>query len=198
VPIKETHEMKRSIERQCPRARKEQLVVQDLPDELLIYDLESHRAYCLNRTAALVWQSCDGRRTVEEIMLVIEKEIDQPVNKSLIWFALERLNKHKLLEEQLELPIAEHRMTRRELARMLGFATAATVPFISAIVAPTAAQAATCGAIGTSCVNNARCCSGLCVNGTCMCLGNQSDCDPTQPQQCCSGRCGSANNKCLP
>jgi hypothetical protein len=190
--------MKRRVEPQLPRARREQLVVQDLPDEVLIYDLESHRAYCLNHTAALIWRSCDGRRTIEEMARALEKEIDRPVDASLIWFALERLNKYKLLEEQVELPIAKHRITRRELARMLGFATAATVPFISSIVAPTAAQAATCGAIGTSCVNNARCCSGLCVNGTCMCLGNQSDCNQSQPQQCCSGRCGSANNKCLP
>ena len=190
--------MKKRAEPQLPRARQEQLVVQDLPDELLIYDLESHRAYCLNRTAALVWRSCDGSRTVEEMTRVLAKELDEPVNESLIWFALERLNKYGLLEKQVELPIAKERMTRRELARMLGFATAATVPFISAIVAPTAAQAATCGAIGTSCLNNARCCSGLCINGTCMCLANQSDCDTARPEQCCSGRCGSANNKCLP
>lgn len=190
--------MKRRVERQLPRARREQLVVQDLPDELLIYDLERHKAYCLNRTAALIWQSCDGRRTVEELARVLEKELDQPVNESLIWFGLDCLNRYRLLEEQVEPPIARERMTRRELARMLGFATAASVPFISSIVAPTAAQAATCGALGSRCVTNARCCSNLCINETCVCLDNQSPCDPNQPQQCCSGRCGSANNKCLP
>ncbi|MDT4897079.1 MAG: hypothetical protein QOH25_2156 [Acidobacteriota bacterium] len=190
--------MERRVESQLPRARQEQLVVQDLPDELLIYDLERHRAYCLNRTAALVWQSCDGRRTVEDIAQVLEKKIDHPVNESLIWFALDQLSRYWLLEKQVELPIFKERMTRRELARRLGLATAVLVPFITAIVAPTAAQTATCGALGAPCTTNARCCSGLCINGTCMCLANQSNCDPNQPQQCCSGRCGSANNKCLP
>ena len=39
-----------------PRARTEGLVVTELPDELLVYDLERHRAYCLNPTAALVFK----------------------------------------------------------------------------------------------------------------------------------------------
>jgi hypothetical protein len=181
-----------------PRARQSQLVVQSLPEELLIYDLDSHRAYCLNQTAALVWQSCDGKRTVEEMVRVLEKETGAPVKESLVWFALAQLERSRLLEEHVEPPVSRERMTRREMARTLGFATAALVPLITSIVAPTAAQTATCGALGSPCVSNARCCSGLCVSGTCACLANQSDCDQAQPQQCCSGRCGSANNKCLP
>lgn len=190
--------MKRRVKSQLPRARREQLLVQDLPDELLIYDLERHKAYCLNQTAARIWRSCDGRRTVEEMARVLERELDRPVKESLIWFALEQLSRYRLLEEQVEIPASKERITRRELARTLGIATAALVPFITAITAPMAAQAATCGALGSPCVNNARCCSGLCVNGVCACLANQSNCNPALPQQCCSNRCGSANNKCLP
>jgi hypothetical protein len=188
---------KRRAETPLPRARKTRLVVQSLPDELLIYDLDRHQAYCLNRTATIVWQSCDGRRTVEEVAQVLEKEIGCPVSKRLIWFTLEQLERSRLLEERVELPVFKERMTRRELTRKLGFAVA-LIPLITSIVAPTAVQAATCGAIGSSCATNARCCSTLCINGTCMCLANQSTCDPAQPQQCCSGRCGSANLKCLP
>jgi Coenzyme PQQ synthesis protein D (PqqD) len=190
--------MKKRVENQLPRARQEHLVMQDLPDELLIYDLERHRAYCLNRTAALVWQSCDGKQTVEEMARVLEKKIAHPVNEHLVWFALEQLSRYRLLEEQIELPILGERMTRREMARRLGFATAALVPFITAIVAPTAAQAATCAALGIPCLTNGRCCSKLCMNGVCVCIANQSPCNPSQPEQCCSGRCGSANQKCLP
>jgi hypothetical protein len=181
-----------------PRARKSQLVTQSLPDELLIYDLESHRAYCLNQTAALVWQSCDGRRTVEDLAQVLEKETGTAVDESLVWFALAELERSHLLEESRELFVSKDRMTRRELARRLGFATAALVPLITSITAPTAAQTATCGVLGSPCTTNARCCSGLCVNGTCACIEVQGPCSPAQPEQCCSGRCGSANNKCLP
>ena len=38
-----------------PRARQDELVVEELQDETLVYDLKRHKARCLNRTAALVW-----------------------------------------------------------------------------------------------------------------------------------------------
>ena len=189
--------MTRRVEN-LPRARRERLLIQTLPDELLIYDLDSHRAHCLNQTAALIWQSCDGKRTVKEMARFVEKESGQPVSESLIWFGLNQLSRFKLLEEQLATPGLKERMTRRELARRLGYATAALVPLISAIEAPTAAQAATCRALGVACTTTAQCCSTLCISGTCACIANHSPCDTNQPQQCCSGRCGSSNNKCLP
>ena len=188
---------KRRAETPLPQARKSQLVVQSLPDELLIYDLDSHQAYCLNRTAALVWQSCDGKRTMEEMAQVLEKEIGYPVNKKLIWFALEQLERSRLLEEREELPVFRERITRRELTRKLGSAVA-SIPLILSIAAPTAAQAATCQPLGNVCTTNAQCCSNLCISGTCVCLADQSPCDPAFPEQCCSGRCGSAQLKCLP
>lgn len=190
--------MKRRVESQLPRARQEHLLVQGLPDEVLVYDLERHKAYCLNQTAARIWRLCNGRRTIEDLARMLEREVDSPVDAAFIWPALGQLSRYHLLEQRIELPLLTERMTRREMARKLGFATAALVPLITAVTAPTAAQAATCGAVGSPCVNNARCCTNLCVNGTCACLANQSDCNPAQPQQCCSGRCGSANNKCLP
>jgi hypothetical protein len=39
-----------------PRARRDELVVEELDDETLVYDLERHKARCLNHTAALVWR----------------------------------------------------------------------------------------------------------------------------------------------
>jgi hypothetical protein len=43
-----------------PEARKDGLVIQDLPEEILVYDLNTNKAHCLNQTAAYVWQACDG------------------------------------------------------------------------------------------------------------------------------------------
>ena len=44
----------------APKARKENLVVQESNGEVLIYDLDTNKAFCLNETSALVWQACDG------------------------------------------------------------------------------------------------------------------------------------------
>ena len=35
-----------------PIARSNGLVVQEMPDEVLVYDLDSNKAHCLNETAA--------------------------------------------------------------------------------------------------------------------------------------------------
>lgn len=39
---------------QRPLARSEGLVIQEMPDEVLVYDLETNKAHCLNETAAFV------------------------------------------------------------------------------------------------------------------------------------------------
>ena len=59
----------------APRSRKEGLVIEELGDEILIYDTVNDRAHTLNRTAALVWKLCDGKRTVSEIARVAGKEL---------------------------------------------------------------------------------------------------------------------------
>jgi hypothetical protein len=46
---------------QFPCARKAGLVIQDMPDEVLVYDLDTNKAHCLNKSAAFVWRSCDGK-----------------------------------------------------------------------------------------------------------------------------------------
>ncbi len=34
------------------------LVMKEMPDEVLLYDLKQHKAHCLNQAAALVWRYC--------------------------------------------------------------------------------------------------------------------------------------------
>ena len=49
-----------------PQSRRSGLLIRELPDELLVYDQEQHRAHCLNRTAALVFRHADGTRTLAD------------------------------------------------------------------------------------------------------------------------------------
>src|SRR2546422_8935483 len=58
-----------------PRQRRDGLVVQELPEETLVYDLERHKAHCLEAVAAAVWEACDGHRTVEQIAARAAKRI---------------------------------------------------------------------------------------------------------------------------
>ena len=155
--------MKRITPARLPRMREQRLVVDELPDEVLVYDLDRHKAHCLNRTAALVWRRCDGKTGPKEIARRLQSELDQPFNEELVWLALRQLNKIHLLAEPIVLPPKLAGMSRREMVRALGIAAA--VPLvITSIVAPTAGAAATCAHTGQSC-SSLPCCNG-CTCGT--------------------------------
>lgn len=150
-----------------PRARKQDLIVKEMPDEVLVYDLVRDKAHCLNRTAALVWNYCDGRTSVAKMTGRLGKELQAPVDERLVWLALDQLSRNHLLDERIVSPAIMTGLTRREMIRALSVAAVVTVPVITSIVAPTPAQAATCLPFGAVCTIGAECCSGLCSSGSC-------------------------------
>ncbi|MFY9609930.1 MAG: PqqD family protein [Blastocatellia bacterium] len=150
----------------APRARQNALVVQELAEELLVYDQERFKAHCLNRTAALVWKHCDGKKTTKEIALAVEREAGSPVSEEVVWLALGQLGKSRLLTERVISPVAAG-ISRREVIRRVGIAAAVALPVVTSIVAPKAAQAANCKPASQGCTTGAECCSGLCNAGTC-------------------------------
>jgi Coenzyme PQQ synthesis protein D (PqqD) len=135
---------------------------------VLVYDLERHKAHCLNHTAALVWKHCDGRTSVTEMVHMVEREMATPVPEDVIWLALQQLGKAHLLVGESHAPESGKRMSRREVIRRLGWGTAVALPLVTSIVAPTAVEAASCLSTGSACTTGAQCCSGLCVAFLCM------------------------------
>ena len=153
-----------------PMARTEGLVVEQLDGEVLIYDLERHRAHCLNEASALVWRACDGTRPVPELAALIEESVpgwDEDTTN----YALAQLEKRHLLTDQLPAHHGERTLTRRDVFRkaaLTGLAIGVGIPVVKSIVAPTPAQAASCLPTGSGCGSSAQCCSGLCVAGICL------------------------------
>ena len=146
-----------------PTARKCQLIAKEVSGELIVYDREIDRVHCLNSTAAFVWTHCDGRTSVARMARLLEDEIKVPVEPGIVLYALEQLNKSKLLDESYAVIAPKQALSRRAVMR-LGVATALTIPFISSISAPTAAQAATCLPGGAICASDSACCSNSCVD----------------------------------
>src|SRR5919204_202395 len=68
-----------------PHARTDQLVVSDVDDEVLVYDLARHRAHCLNRTTALVWRHCDGQTPVATLAARLQGELGAPIEAEVVW-----------------------------------------------------------------------------------------------------------------
>jgi hypothetical protein len=155
--------MKPSTPARPPRRRTQRLIIDELPDEVLVYDLDRHKAHCLNQTAALVWSLCDGCTTPRAIARRMKSELDQPFSEDLVWLAMRQLNKIHLLEGVVGGPGQLAGMSRREMVRRIGIAAAVSVPVITSIVSPTAVQALTCFAGGHACSTDVQCCSHNCL-----------------------------------
>ncbi len=122
-----------------PLARNDGLVIRELDDETLVYDLDRDKAHCLNRTAALVWNRCDGKSTARQVALTIGKELDAAVDADLVWMAVKQLERFHLVKKREKTPS----VSRRDL--VLKYAPAIfTLPVIMSIDAPTPAQSASC------------------------------------------------------
>lgn len=149
-----------------PRARADGLVIRELADELLVYDLEAHESHCLNRTAALIWRRCDGQTGASEIARQVADKLDSPVDEQAVWFAFGELKRRKLLSEPLPQIADQQRVSRRDLIRRVGMA-AVLLPLITSITAPTALAVVSCSG---SC-DQMNPCTGAncnCVNNMCV------------------------------
>jgi hypothetical protein len=151
-----------------PIARKQGLVIQELPDEVLVYDLDRDRAHCLNATAAFVWQRCDGKNTTAQIARTLGRQFDCAVDEKIVWLALDQLGKNHLLDRQPAPPPALMGMNRRAMVRAFSLAVFVAVPVVTSIVAPTPAGTVSCLADTSSCVSSSQCCNNCCQAGICQ------------------------------
>jgi hypothetical protein len=126
-----------------PEARHDHLVVEEFDGELLVYDQLRDRAHSLNRTAALVWRHCDGQTSVADLARLLDGELELPADEDLVWLALDRLDKARLLREHLVRPAQVANISRRSVIRKLGLASGLVLllPVVSSIDAPTVAMA---------------------------------------------------------
>jgi len=149
---------------QYPLARTNGLVVQEVPNEVLVFDMETNEAHCLNETAAMVWKYCDGKTSVAQIAEILGEN----ANDDLVWLAIDQLNEHKLLEKEVTTKFAGQ--SRREVLRKIGLASMIALPIIASMAAPRSVLAAT----SCVCETNLDCapqtsCSAATCNGSGLC-----------------------------
>jgi Coenzyme PQQ synthesis protein D (PqqD) len=123
------------------RLQSANLILEDVRDELMIYDPERNKAFCLNQTAAYVWRHSDGKTTVAEMAKRMEEDLKKPVNEQVILFALEVLFKDGLLAPGTPLPRIAYGVTRRDMLQKMGLGAMA-IPVVTALfVSPAKAHA---------------------------------------------------------
>lgn len=179
-----------------PVSKNENVGVQEVNNEVLIYDFDSNKAYCLNETSAIIWQMCDGKNSLSDIARELGKKLDAPADEGLVWLALEQLRKENLIKNEVPEPEAFIGLSRREAIKKVGLASMIALPVISSIIAPTAThaqsncqqpafnlgtcpevtspglQCMTCGAANTSvcCGMGAIAGGGLGIGANCICF----------------------------
>ena len=125
-------------------ARSEDIVVEELEDEILVYDSKNKRAHCLGTTAARVWRACDGKTDVGALSKSLDLSVDT-VNQ-----ALAGLEEASELTHTQGLEVVQagsgngDGMTRRQMtlrsAKVGGAAIAAPLIYSIAVPSPAAAR----------------------------------------------------------
>jgi hypothetical protein len=105
-----------------------------------VYDERRHLAFCLNESSSVIWNLANGEHTIAQIRRAASLKLETPITEDLVLFALKELQADGLLES---VPIADvgKTISRRAMLQRLGAGGAMLLPIVSAIVAPTAAQA---------------------------------------------------------
>ncbi len=115
-----------------PLARSDELVVEEVDGQVLIYDQQTDEAHCLSEAAARVWRACDGQTSREQLATQLGLEADT------VKQAIGELEACGLLAG-----IVNPGVTRREAATRFAKvgAAAAAAPLVYSIVTPKPAAA---------------------------------------------------------
>jgi hypothetical protein len=174
----------------CPLARSEGLITEELDGELLVYDSESNMAHALDPEAAALWRACDGNSDTQALATRCNSS-DEHVRMTLA-----RLGELGLLKDN---QADQEGDTRRSALRKIGIAGVG-VATISSVLVPASAASGSCVQPGGPCLLPGQtCCAGF-PSGSPNCLGNLQACcvpagscatgvrdQPTPTFSCCSG-----------
>ncbi|GEM_PF-3519234 len=114
------------------------LIVQEVHDEVLVFHPGRNEASALNRSAAVVFELCDGQHNIEAMRAALDDAGLGPASVDAVWLALDELAEADLIV--LNIAPADH-LGRRELLKKLGVGAAAAavvLPVVETIGAPSA------------------------------------------------------------
>jgi hypothetical protein len=176
-----------------PVARNEDLLVEEIHDETVVFDTGTREAHCLSPLAAVVFSHCDGETSTDELAALATDRLGEPVDVERVQDALAQLGERNLLVASLE----QEGLSRRQMIKRSAVTggLVASAPLITSVFPPTAAagSTATCG--GPPPLPTVLCCP--CTTGS----GTNKDecCQPPFANKCvCTAAEGNASKFCKP
>ncbi|MEZ5345200.1 MAG: PqqD family protein [Pyrinomonadaceae bacterium] len=145
-----------------PKAKTAEIVVQEVDNELLIYNLTTNEAHHLNKTVTMVWRNCDGTTTFDDMAEALSRELGEKVEADFVFVAISELEKIGLLTESVDAD-AWGKISRRNVLFRYAL-PALAIPVVVSLVTPASAQVqGSClGQFELNCLNPATpCCPGL-------------------------------------
>ena len=154
--------------RTFPTARSNNLLIEEVAGELLVFDTGSNRAHCLNESAARIWRHCDGKRSIEMLASHLFPKLLPSDAQRLVAVGVERLRRKHLLEDSAsgtEVDLSKRQMLKK--VAIIATAAGIAAPLVSSILAPNSAYALSCLPSGMMCTAAPQCCSMLCRDLMC-------------------------------
>jgi len=111
-------------------------------DELLLYDTSTDKANLLNRTAAAVWESSDGKTNIPTLAQHVSSKLGTRMDESVVWYSLDQLSKKGLLVERATLPPQYRRLSRRDFLKAGLVGSAVLLPVVVSLTVPQVTDAA--------------------------------------------------------
>jgi len=115
-----------------PLSRRNGIFIENLPEEVVVYDKTRDQVHCLNKMAATIWGSADGTRTVDDLARIVEEQTGASGDRDLVLEALEELEKAGLMEAGSDLASSTDLPSRREAVGQIALAGSALVATIAA------------------------------------------------------------------
>jgi len=118
------------LNQQRPR-RRSTTHVETIHGELCIYEWTTKTVHALNPAAARVWETCDGRTSVDAMIAAVRGDFGAAGAEAIVEHALSQFAGAGLLEPGTDVAPG---LSRRALLRCIG--TAAAIPIVTSIAAP--------------------------------------------------------------
>lgn len=120
-----------------PKLKTTEIVVQNAAKELLVYNLQTNRAYCLNEISAKIYEHCDGTKNATEICKILNLEIEY------IFLAVDLLERENLLDAESRRFFSEYSgLDRRRMLKSALMSSAVALPLIISVLSPPSVNAA--------------------------------------------------------